>query len=74
MSGMVLLMQLTELAEKNGTEIVFCHLHKRLGFGKKLKRVFSLIENRGKIDIKIFNSTARALEYAEDEVLRRVSP
>ncbi len=72
MSGMVLLMQLAELAKKNGTEIVFCHLHKRLGFGKKMKKAFALIENRKEIDIKIFNSTARALEYAEDEILRRV--
>ncbi len=71
MSGMVLLMQLVELARKNGTEIVFCHLHKRLGFGKKMKKAFAAIESKKKIDIKIFNSTARALEYAEDQILRK---
>lgn len=72
MSGMVLLMQLTQLARKRGTEIVFCHMHKRLGFGKKMKQAFVLIENRQKIDVKIFHSTARALEYAEDKILRNV--
>ncbi len=72
MSGMVILMQLTQIAKKRGTEIVFCHMHKRLGFGKKMKRAFSLIENKKKIDMKIFHSTARALEYAEDEILRNV--
>lgn len=71
MSGMVLLMQLASMARKNGTEIVFCHLHKRLGFGRKMKKAFARIENKKEVDIKIFHSTARALEYAEDQILRR---
>ncbi len=71
-SGMVLLMQLTQIARKKGTEIVFCHLHKRLGFGRKMKKAFALIESRNKISVKIFHSTARALEYAEDKILRHV--
>jgi SulP family sulfate permease len=70
MSGMVLLLQLVEVAQKNGTEIVFIHLHKRLGFGKKIKKAFALIGNRKEVPIKIFHSTARALEYAEDVILR----
>jgi len=72
MSGMVLLMQLTQIARKRGTEIIFCHMHKRLGFGKKMKQAFVLIENKQKINVKIFHSTARALEYAEDKILRNV--
>ncbi len=72
MSGMVLLMQLVQIAGKKGTEIVFCHMHKRMGFGRKLKKAFALIENKQKIDVKIFHSTARALEYAEDQILRNV--
>jgi len=70
MSGMVLLLQLVELAKKNGTEIVFIHLHKRLGFGRKIKKAFALIGNDKEPPIKIFHSTARALEYAEDVILR----
>jgi len=70
MSGMVLLLQLVEIAEKNGTEIVFIHLHKQLGFGKKIKKAFALIGNDKKPSIKIFHSTARALEYAEDLILK----
>ena len=70
MSGMVILMQLVDIAKKNGTIIVFTHLHKRLGFGKKMKRAFSLIESKNESITKIFHSTARALEYAEDQILR----
>lgn len=72
MSGMVLLMQLVQLAEKKGTEIIFCHMHKHLGFGRKMKKSFALIENKKKVNVKIFHSTARALEYAEDKILRNV--
>ncbi len=70
MSGIVLLMQLTRFARKKGIEIIFCHLHKRLGFGRKMKEAFSLIERNEKFKVKIFHSTARALEYAEDKILR----
>ncbi|MEN8210594.1 MAG: SulP family inorganic anion transporter [Thermodesulfobacteriota bacterium] len=70
MSGMVILMQLVEIANKNGTEIVFTHLHKRLGFGRKMKRAFSLIESKKTNITKIFHSTARSLEYAEDIILK----
>ncbi len=72
MSGLVLLMQLVRLAEQKGTEIVFCHMHKRLGFGRKLKKAFTIIENNKNNNVKIFHSTARALEYAEDQILRSV--
>ncbi len=71
MSGMVILMQLVETAQKSGTEIVFAHMHKQLGFGKKMKSAFSLIESSKKRITKIFHSTARALEYAEDLILKQ---
>jgi len=70
MSGMVQLMQLVNIAKKNGTKIVFAHLHRRLGYGNKRKNAFSLIESKKKSITKIFKSTARALEYAEDFVLK----
>ncbi len=70
MSGMMLLLQLSRLARKQGTEIVFCHFHKQLGFGKKMKEAFALFEGEGQRRVKIFHSTARALEYAEDQVLK----
>ncbi len=70
MSGMVLLLQLVEIARKHGTEIVFIHLHKRLGFGRKIKKAFALIGNNNEPSIKVFHSTARALEYAEDIILK----
>ncbi|MEN8138662.1 MAG: SulP family inorganic anion transporter [Bacteroidota bacterium] len=70
MSGMVLLMQLVEIAEKNGTKIVFTHLHKNLGFGKQMKKAFRLIESKKESTTNIFHSTARALEFAEDLILK----
>jgi len=71
MSGMVLLMQLVNMARENGAMIVFTHLHKRLGFGEEMKREFRIIESRQTKLPKIFHSTARALEYAEEKVLER---
>jgi SulP family sulfate permease len=70
MSGMVLLMQLVDVARENGTIIVFAHLHKRLGFGRKMKRAFRIINSSQTKFPKMFNSTARALEYAEEQVLK----
>jgi len=72
MSGMAILMQLVSLAEKKGTKIGFVHLHRKLGFGRKVKKFFSLVENKNKkIDLLTFNSTARALEYAENLILEK---
>jgi len=70
MSGMVILMQLVDVAREHGTIIVFTHLHKHLGFGKKMKRVFRVIESHQAKFPKMFHSTARALEYAEEQVLK----
>ena len=70
MSGMVILMQMVEMARENGTEIVFTHLHKRLGYGRKTKKAFASIERTRKWgNVKVFKSTVRALEYAEGRVL-----
>jgi len=70
MSGMVILMQLVDVARENGTIIVFTHLHKQLGFGKKMKRAFRIIESKYAKMPKMFHSTARSLEYAEEQVLK----
>lgn len=71
MSGMVLLTQMVEMAKKNGTQIVFTHLHKRLGLGRKAKKTFATIEGKKEWNhIIIFKSTVRALEYAEDQILK----
>jgi len=70
MSGMVLLMQLVGIAKKKNTKIVFTHLHKQLGFGKQMKKAFSSIESKNTKFTKIFHSTARSLEYAEDIILQ----
>ncbi|MBB6481175.1 SLC26A/SulP transporter family protein [Spirochaeta isovalerica] len=70
MSGVVLLMQLVDIAEKNGTEIVFTHLHKHLGFGRKMKKAFAQVESKKEKITEIFHSTARALEYAENIILK----
>jgi anti-anti-sigma factor len=70
MSGLVVLMQLVETARQQGTEIVFAHLHRRLGFGRKTKSAFSMIESDKKRITRLFHSTERALEYAEELILK----
>lgn len=70
MSGLVVLMQLVEAARLEGTEIVFAHLHRRLGFGRKTKSAFSMIESDKKRITRLFHSTERALEYAEELILK----
>jgi SulP family sulfate permease len=72
MSGIVILRQLVEAAKMEGTEIVFAHLHRRLGYGRKMKKAFSMIESKQKRIAKIFHSTERATEYAENVVLASV--
>ena len=71
MSAMIVLLQLGEEAKKMGVELVYCHLHKGLGFGKKIEKAFKQIDQRYHFDNKIFQDSDSAFEYAERKVLER---
>jgi SulP family sulfate permease len=70
MSGMIVLLQITDEARNKNCEIVFCYLHKGLRFGKKIKDAFAKIDSKRSFDSKVFEDTDSTLEYAEKKLLK----
>ena len=68
-SAMIVLLQLGEDGKSKGCEIVFCHLHKGLGFGKKANKAFRQIDKKREFDYRVFRDTDTAFEYAENRLL-----
>ena len=71
MSAMIVLLQLSDEAEAKKCELVFCHLHKGLGFGKKAAKAFSRIDPHRYFNRKVFRDTDTAFEYAENLLLEK---
>jgi len=71
MSAMVVLLQLSDEAERKQCELIFCHLHKGLGFGKKAAKTFSHIDPHRRFRRRVFRDTDTAFEYAENLLLRQ---
>jgi len=71
MSAMIVLLQISQEASDKGCELIFSHLHKGLGFGKKASRAFKRIDNQQKFTNKVFVDTDKALEYAENLLLKQ---
>jgi len=69
MSAMIVLLQIGEEARKEGVELLYCHLHKGLGFGDKIEKAFQQIDTRYRFESKIFIDSDSAFEYAERQVL-----
>jgi len=69
LSAMIVLLQIAEEAKEKGCELIFCHLHKGLGFGKKASKAFSRIDSKQKFSNRVFIDTDKALEYAENLLL-----
>jgi SulP family sulfate permease len=69
-SAVIVLLQLGESARKAGCELVYCHLHEGLGFGRKVHKAFSAIDRRYAFDARIFADGDSAFEYAERKLLR----
>lgn len=70
MSAMIVLLQLGEDAKKKGCEPVFCHLHKELGFGKKVSKAFKHIDSKRIFDYHVFLDSDTAFEYSENSLLQ----
>jgi SulP family sulfate permease len=70
MSAMIVLLQIGEDAKKKGCELIFCHLHKGLGFGKKVSKAFKHIDSKRVFNHTVFPDSDTAFEYAEDKVLQ----
>ena len=69
LSAMIVLLQITEEAKEKGCELIFCHLHKGLGFGKKASKAFRRIDAKQNFSNRVFIDTDKALEYAENLLL-----
>jgi len=70
MSAMIVLLQIGEDAKKKGCELIFCHLHKGLGFGKKISKAFKHIDRKRLFDYKVFSDNDTAFEYTENRLLQ----
>ncbi len=69
LSAMIVLLQIAQEASEKGCELIFCHLHKGLGFGRKASKAFKHIDVKQKFSSKVFVDTDKALEYAENLLL-----
>lgn len=69
LSAMIVLLQISQEASEKGCELIFCHLHKGLGFGKKASKAFKHIDTKQKFSNKVFVDSDKALEYAENLLL-----
>ncbi len=72
LSAMIVLLQLISLAKESRCELIFCHLHKRLGFGNKISKAFKHIKPNFKFENRVFKATDKALEYAEEILLKEL--
>lgn len=71
MSAMIVLLQIGEDARNRGCELLFCHLHKGLGFGKKVKKAFRHIDSKHTFNHRVFADSDTAFEYAENRLLQK---
>ena len=70
LSAMIVLLQISQEASEKGCELIFCHLHKGLGFGKKASKAFKHIDTKQKFSNKVFVDSDKALEHAEELLLQ----
>jgi SulP family sulfate permease len=70
LSAVIVLLQLGRSADRHGCELVYCHLHEGLGFGRKIHRAFNEIDSRYTFDARVFADGDSAFEYAERKLLR----
>jgi SulP family sulfate permease len=70
LSAAIVLLQLGESARKVGCELVYCHLHEGLGFGRKIHKALDAIDSRYRFDARVFADGDSAFEYAERKLLR----
>jgi SulP family sulfate permease len=70
LSAAIVLLQLGESARRAGCELVYCHLHEGLGFGRKIHKAFNAIDSRYRFDARVFADGDSAIEYAERKLLK----
>jgi SulP family sulfate permease len=70
LTGIKLLQQIANRLHDNGGELIFCEVHRGAGLGHKVKKTLRKVSlSHGGADVKTFNGSDEALEYAENALL-----
>ncbi len=68
------LQQIASRLHKNGGQLIFCNIHKEMGFGKRAEKKFRKINVSGfDYQIMTFNGKDEALEFAENALLEELN-
>ena len=67
------LQQIASRLHKNGGQLIFCNVHKEIGFGKRVAKKFNKVNISGyDYPIMTFNGKDEALEYVENSLLEEL--
>jgi len=72
LTGLKLLQQIANRLDDHGGELVFCEVHRGVGLGHKVKKTLRKImisPTHVAVEVRTFNGSDEALEYAEDALL-----
>jgi SulP family sulfate permease len=69
LTGIKLLQQIANRLDEHGGELVFCEVHRGAGLGHKVKKTLRKISPAHVVEVRTFNGSDEALEYAEDALL-----
>lgn len=69
LTGIKLLQQIANRLDDHGGELVFCEVHRGAGLGHKVKKTLRKISPTHVVEVRTFNGSDEALEYAEDALL-----
>ena len=67
------LQQIASRLHQNGGQLIFCNVHKEIGFGKRVEKTLKKVSRSGLgFQILTFNGKDEALEFAEDSLLEEL--
>ena len=69
LTGIKLLQQIANRLDEHGGELVFCEVHRGAGLGHKVKKTLRKVSPTHVVEVRTFNGSDEALEYAEDALL-----
>ncbi len=70
-TGAILLLQIASRLQSMGGELLLCHMHKKLGLGKKINTALKNIDKKHALNIRTFINTESALLYGENKLLEK---
>jgi SulP family sulfate permease len=73
LTGIKLLQQIANRLDDHGGELVFCEVHRGAGLGHKVKKTLRKVSSTHVVEVRTFNGSDEALEYAEDALLAELA-